>query len=87
MNVTVMEIKRGRTIIRACSILYLCMTLMISCFLYSTCLSMQPFQPHPPCPSLAGWRWMANAVASSSVQPAVVAASSMPVPPNQGIEV
>lgn len=46
---------------------------------------MQPFQPPPPGPSLAGW--MANAAASSSVQSAVVAASSIPVPPNQGIEV
>ena len=49
------------------------------------CLLMQPFQPPPPGPSLAGW--MANAAASSSVQSAVVAASSIPVPPNQGIEV
>jgi uncharacterized membrane protein (DUF4010 family) len=46
---------------------------------------MQPFQPPPPGPSLAGW--MANAAASSSVQSAVVAASSIPVAPNQGTEV
>jgi len=42
-----------------------------------------PFQPPPPGPSLAGW--MANAAASSSVQSAVVAASSIPVPPNQAV--
>ncbi|ONM31014.1 topless-related1 [Zea mays] len=42
-----------------------------------------PFQP-PPGPSLAGW--MANAAASSSVQSAVVAAASIPVPPNQGMQ-
>ncbi|ONM31023.1 topless-related1 [Zea mays] len=41
-----------------------------------------PFQP-PPGPSLAGW--MANAAASSSVQSAVVAAASIPVPPNQAV--
>jgi hypothetical protein len=45
---------------------------------------MQPFQPPPAGPSLAGW--MANAAASSSVQSAVVAASSIPVPPNQGMD-
>nr|CAB3476729.1 unnamed protein product [Digitaria exilis] len=44
-----------------------------------------PFQPPPPGPSLAGW--MANAAASSSVQSAVVAASSIPVPPNQAVSV
>ena len=49
------------------------------------CLFMQPFQPPPPGPSLAGW--MANAAASSAVQSAVVSASPIPVPPNQGIEV
>jgi hypothetical protein len=37
-------------------------------------LFMQPFQPPPPGPSLAGW--MANAAVSSSVQSAVVAAAS-----------
>ncbi|PWZ32075.1 Protein TPR1 [Zea mays] len=42
-----------------------------------------PFQPPPPGPSLAGW--MANAAASSSVQSAVVAAASIPVPPNQAV--
>jgi hypothetical protein len=46
---------------------------------------MQPFQPPPAGPSLAGW--MANAAASSSVQSAVVAASSIPVPPNHGMDV
>uniref|UniRef100_A0A0E0C039 CTLH domain-containing protein n=1 Tax=Oryza meridionalis TaxID=40149 RepID=A0A0E0C039_9ORYZ len=41
-----------------------------------------PFQPPPAGPSLAGW--MANAAAAtSSVPSAVVAASSLPVPPNQ----
>lgn len=47
------------------------------------------FQPFPPTAAaaasanaLAGW--MANAAASSSVQAAVVTASSIPVPPNQG---
>jgi len=46
---------------------------------------MQPFQPAAAAASanaLAGW--MANAAASSSVQAAVVTASSIPVPPNQG---
>lgn len=43
-----------------------------------------PFQPPPPAgPSLAGW--MTNAAVSSSIQSAAVAASSMPVPPNQAI--
>ncbi|CAM0880713.1 unnamed protein product [Alopecurus aequalis] len=40
-----------------------------------------PFQPPPAGPSLAGW--MTNAAVSSSIQSAGVAASSMPVPPNQ----
>jgi hypothetical protein len=44
---------------------------------------MQPFQPPPAGPSLAGW--MTNATVSSSIQSAGVPASSMPVPPNQGI--
>ena len=48
-------------------------------------LFMQPFQPPPPGPSLAGW--MVNAAASSSVQSAAVAAASIPVPPNQGMQV
>uniref|UniRef100_A0A0E0FJI6 CTLH domain-containing protein n=1 Tax=Oryza nivara TaxID=4536 RepID=A0A0E0FJI6_ORYNI len=44
-----------------------------------------PFQPPPAGPSLAGW--MANAAAAtSSVPSAVVAASSLPVPPNQESE-
>uniref|UniRef100_M8BK13 CTLH domain-containing protein n=1 Tax=Aegilops tauschii TaxID=37682 RepID=M8BK13_AEGTA len=43
-----------------------------------------PFQPPPPAgPSLAGW--MTSAAVSSSIQSAAVAASSMSVPPNQGI--
>ncbi len=50
---------------------------------YSLYPLMQPFQPPPAGPSLAGW--MANAAAAtSSVPSAVVAASSLPVPPNQG---
>lgn len=48
---------------------------------------LQPFQPTAAAAAasanaLAGW--MANAAASSSVQAAVVTASSIPVPPNQG---
>ncbi|KAF7029142.1 hypothetical protein CFC21_040960 [Triticum aestivum] len=43
-----------------------------------------PFQPPPPAgPSLAGW--MTSAAVSSSIQSAAVAASSMSVPPNQGM--
>uniref|UniRef100_A0ACD5VNB0 Uncharacterized protein n=1 Tax=Avena sativa TaxID=4498 RepID=A0ACD5VNB0_AVESA len=42
-----------------------------------------PFQPPPAGPSLAGW--MTNAAATSSIQSAGVAASSMPVPPNQAV--
>jgi hypothetical protein len=59
-----------------------CMDFMM--FFYIMYLFMQPFQPPPPGPSLAGW--MANAAASSSVQSAVVAAASIPVPPNQGMQ-
>jgi len=58
--------------------------MMFFCF-YIMHLFMQPFQPPPPGPSLAGW--MVNAAASSSVQSAVVTASSIPVPPNQGMQV
>ena len=44
---------------------------------------LQPFPPAAVNPgALAGW--MANAAASSSVQSPVVAASSLPIPPNQG---
>ncbi|GAB2211621.1 hypothetical protein Drorol1_Dr00024945 [Drosera rotundifolia] len=45
-----------------------------------------PFQPAVAAPNagaLAGW--MANAAASSSVQAAVVTASSIPLPPNQAV--
>ncbi|KAG8045556.1 hypothetical protein GUJ93_ZPchr0008g11590 [Zizania palustris] len=44
-----------------------------------------PFQPPPAGPSLAGW--MANAAATSSVPSAVVAASSLPVPANQAVQI
>ncbi|AQK89606.1 trehalose-6-phosphate synthase14 [Zea mays] len=40
-----------------------------------------PLQLPPPSPSLA--RWLTNTAVPSSVQSAVVAASSIPVPPNQ----
>jgi len=48
---------------------------------------MQPFPPAAAAANanaLAGW--MANAAASSSVQSAVVAASSIPVASNQGLK-
>jgi hypothetical protein len=48
-------------------------------------LFMQPLQLPPPSPSLA--RWLTNTAVPSSVQSAVVAASSIPVPPNQGMKV
>jgi hypothetical protein len=57
--------------------------LSLLCYLHPVCSSTQPFQPPPAGPSLAGW--MTNAAVSSSIQSAGVAASSMPVPPNQGI--
>ncbi|KAM0861873.1 hypothetical protein ACQ4PT_045607 [Festuca glaucescens] len=48
---------------------------------YPPLVGHPPFQPPPAGPSLAGW--MTNAAVSSSIQSAGVAASSMPVPPNQ----
>lgn len=46
------------------------------------------WQPFPPTAATANANalagWMVNAAASSSVQAAVVTASSLPVPPNQG---
>lgn len=50
-----------------------------------TFVYLQPFPPAAAAANagaLAGW--MANASASSSVQAAVVTASSIPVPQNQG---
>ncbi|KAL5228439.1 hypothetical protein ABZP36_016704 [Zizania latifolia] len=44
-----------------------------------------PFQPPPAGPSLSGW--MANAAATTSVPSAVVAASSLPVAPNQAVPI
>ncbi|XP_051224190.1 protein TPR1 isoform X2 [Lolium perenne] len=51
---------------------------------YPPLVGHPPFQPPPAGPSLAGW--MTNAAVSSSIQSAGVAASSMPVPPNQESE-
>lgn len=45
---------------------------------------MQPFPPTAAAANNAIASWMANAAASSAVQSAVVTASSVPVPPNQG---
>ncbi|KAM0861872.1 hypothetical protein ACQ4PT_045607 [Festuca glaucescens] len=50
---------------------------------YPPLVGHPPFQPPPAGPSLAGW--MTNAAVSSSIQSAGVAASSMPVPPNQAV--
>jgi hypothetical protein len=57
--------------------------LSVLCFLHPVCSSTQPFQPPPAGPSLTSW--VTNVAVSSSIQSASVAASSMFVPPNQGI--
>ena len=56
---------------------------------YVNCnISVLCWQPFPPTAAAANANalagWMVNAAASSSVQAAVVTASSLPVPPNQG---
>uniref|UniRef100_A0A804QJA5 CTLH domain-containing protein n=1 Tax=Zea mays TaxID=4577 RepID=A0A804QJA5_MAIZE len=52
-----------------------------TCTLPNGAPASRPLQLPPPSPSLA--RWLTNTAVPSSVQSAVVAASSIPVPPNQ----